>query len=91
MNRKKLADGRRNHRSISPAATTPCLSPSMNATLRVYPVTFDQTQRVLGGEYQPFLGFLERAFGALIGHEATEVTAQHCVTEVAMYLQENLD
>ncbi len=69
------------------AAENPRLFPRMTANLRIYPITFNQSQLVLEGKYEPPLGLLGKAIDTIVGHDAAEVTTQHFVTEVAKYLQ----
>ena len=69
------------------AAANPHSLPRMTANLRIYPITFNQSQLVLEGKYEPPLGLLGKAIDTIVGHDAAEVTAQQFVTAFAQYLR----
>lgn len=66
------------------------LFPMMRATLAVYPLTADETQLDLSGNYKPPLGALGAALDAIAGHRIAEASVHRFVDEVARHLRESL-
>jgi hypothetical protein len=72
------------------AARAAALFPSMRAELIVYPLSKDETQIELRGEYTPPLGAVGSALDSLVGHRVADASVHRFVTDVARLLREEL-
>ncbi len=68
----------------------PRLFPLMKAELSVFPLTSTETQLVLAGDYEPPLGLLGNAVNAVVGHRIAEASVHQFITDVAVYLRNEL-
>jgi hypothetical protein len=64
------------------AATHPGLFPRMEAEIEAHPVSKDETQLALFGDYRPPLGALGRGADALIGHRLAEASVHRFLREL---------
>lgn len=88
-----VESNRKKHMTINlewKAASAPQLFPTMFAQLHVYPITSNETQLDLQGEYEPPFGILGKAVDAMIGHRIAEASVHHFLSEIAEYLRKNL-
>ena len=72
------------------AAKRAPLFPSMQAELRVYPLTKSETQLDLMGNYDPPMGPLGDALDAIVGHRIAEASVHRFMKDVAEYLRTTL-
>lgn len=72
------------------AADTPGLFPAMNAELRVYPLSFTETQIELVGSYEPPMGVLGSAVDAVVGHRVAEASVHRFVRAICERLKQEL-
>lgn len=72
------------------AAKAPSMFPYMDAELRVYPLTAEETQLDFAGRYVPPLGVLGMAVDALVGHRIAEASVHCFVQDVAEHLKTKL-
>ena len=69
------------------AARAPGLFPTMEAELRLYPLSAEETQLDLGGHYHPPGGVLGTAADAVLGHRIAEASIHRFLREIAERLQ----
>lgn len=72
------------------ASRMPRLFPIMNAELSIYPLTADETQLDLDGQYEVPLGALGSAIDAVVGHRIAEASVHRFIKDVATYLRKEL-
>lgn len=72
------------------AARAAALFPAMAATLSIYPLSKDETQIELHGQYTPPLGPLGSAIDSLVGHRIADASVHRFVGEVAALLRDEL-
>ncbi len=66
------------------------LFPVMKGELAFYPITSKETQLDFQGDYEPPLGILGKAIDAVVGHRIAEASVHHFISEVAVWLRENI-
>jgi len=72
------------------AADSPGLFPAMDAELRVYPLSFTETQIELVGSYDPPMGVLGSAVDAVVGHRVAEASVHRFVRAICERLRQEL-
>jgi hypothetical protein len=72
------------------AAKRPRLFPLMSAELSIYPLTSTETQLDFLGRYDPPMGLLGDAIDAVLLHRIAEASVHSFISDVALYLRENL-
>jgi hypothetical protein len=72
------------------AAKRPGLFPTMQATLSFYPLSPEETQLDLEGEYEPPLGLVGAGADALVGHRIAEASVHRFVREIGRRLADQL-
>ena len=72
------------------AADSPGLFPAMNGELRVYPLSFSETQVELVGSYDPPMGVLGSAVDAVVGHRIAEASVHRFVRAIVEKLRQEL-
>jgi hypothetical protein len=72
------------------AADAPGLFPAMNGALRVYPLSFTETQVELVGSYDPPMGVLGSAVDAVVGHRIAEASIHRFVRAIVERLRQEL-
>lgn len=72
------------------AADSPGLFPAMDAELRVYPLSFTETQVELVGSYDPPMGVLGSAVDAVVGHRLAEASVHRFVRTICDRLRQEL-
>ena len=73
------------------ASRIPRLFPLMTAEMTVFPLTPNETQLDLVGEYEPPLGAIGGVIDAAIGHRIAEASVHQFVSDVAAYLATAID
>ena len=72
------------------AAESPGLFPAMSAELRVYPLSFTETQVELIGSYEPPMGVLGTALDAVVGYRIAEASVHRFVRAIVERLRQDL-
>lgn len=72
------------------ATDSPGLFPAMNGELRVYPLSFNETQVELVGSYDPPMGVLGSAVDAVVGHRVAEASVHRFVRAIVERLRHEL-
>jgi len=72
------------------ATDSPGLFPAMNGELKVYPLSFDETQVELVGSYDPPMGVLGSAVDAVVGHRIAEASVHRFVRAIVERLRQEL-
>jgi len=72
------------------ATESPGLFPAMDAELKVYPLSFSETQVELVGSYDPPMGVLGSALDAVVGHRIAEASVHRFVRAVVERLRQEL-
>ena len=72
------------------AARAAALFPLMEAELIAYPLSRDETQLELRGQYTPPLGAVGGALDSLMGHRIADASVHRFVTDVASLLRGEL-
>jgi hypothetical protein len=72
------------------AASSPGMFPVMEAELRVYPLTTEETQLDFDGRYEVPLGALGKAVDALVGHRIAEASVHRFLEDVGEHLRKSL-
>lgn len=72
------------------AADNPGLFPAMTAELKVYPLSFTETQVELTGTYDPPMGVLGSAVDAVVGHRLAEASVHRFVRAIVERLRQEL-
>ena len=62
----------------------------MSAELRVYPLSFTETQVELVGNYDPPMGALGTALDAVLGHRIAEASVHRFVRAIVERLRQDL-
>ena len=65
------------------ATESPGLFPAMSAELRVYPLSFTETQVELVGSYDPPMGVLGTALDAVVGHRFVRAIVERLRQDLA--------
>ena len=72
------------------ARDTPGLFPAMQAELKIYPLSFTETQVELSGHYDPPMGVLGSAVDAMVGHRLAEASVHRFVRAIVERLRQDL-
>ncbi|HEU5073777.1 MAG TPA: hypothetical protein VFU02_06380 [Polyangiaceae bacterium] len=72
------------------AKESPGLFPAMDGELRVYPLSFTETQVELVGSYDPPMGVLGSAVDAVVGHRVAEASIHRFVRAIVERLRQEL-
>ena len=72
------------------AADSPGLFPAMRAELKVYPLSFTETQVELSGSYDPPMGVLGSAVDRMLGHRLAEASVHRFVRAIVERLKVDL-
>ena len=72
------------------ATESPGLFPAMDAELKVYPLSFSETQVELWGSYDPPMGVLGSALDAVVGHRIAEASVHRFVRAIVERLRQEL-
>jgi hypothetical protein len=72
------------------AADSPGLFPAMQADLKVYPLSFTETQVELSGSYDPPMGVLGDAVDRVVGHRLAEASVHRFVRAIVERLRSDL-
>lgn len=72
------------------AHESPGLFPAMQAELKVYPLSFTETQVELSGQYDPPMGVLGSAVDAVVGHRLAEASVHRFVRAIVERLRQDL-
>ena len=71
------------------AARAAALFPSMDAQLSAWPLSSDETQLEIEGEYRPPLGVFGNAMDALVGHRIAEAAVHRFLEDLTEQLRED--
>ena len=72
------------------ASDRPGLFPAMKGFIRIYPLTFTETQVELVGNYDPPMGLVGSAVDAVVGHRVAEASVHGFVRAVVEKLRHEL-
>lgn len=72
------------------AVNLPHLFPSMQAELKIYPLTATETQLDFEGNYEVPMGKIGEAMDAVIGHKIADASVHLFVNDIAAYLRNEL-
>lgn len=72
------------------AADSPGLFPAMQAELKVYPLSFGETQVELTGRYDPPMGVLGSAVDRVLGHRLAEASVHRFVKAIVDRLKADM-
>jgi len=72
------------------AMDAPGLFPAMKAELKVYPLSFTETQVELSGSYDPPMGVLGSAVDRVLGHRLAEASVHRFIKAIVERLKADL-